>query len=138
MNETNVPSQAPVQGQVVTNSQSGTSGDTKTLVTILLLIFIFPVGWIVMWFYPKWPVWVKLLVSLPTIVGGILLSLFIYGIGAGMTSSLTNTSDISLKARCASICSEVTSNNANCVKQCIDTKEGTVPSNNIDTTDTTE
>jgi hypothetical protein len=47
---------------------SGISNDTKTIVTVLLLIFAYPVGVIVMWAWPKWVVWVKFLVSLPIVI----------------------------------------------------------------------
>ncbi|NMC36207.1 hypothetical protein GYA49_04130 [Candidatus Beckwithbacteria bacterium] len=56
---------------------SGVSEDMKTLVTILLLIFVFPIGFIVMWAWPRWKTWVKLLVSLPTILI-FLFALFIF------------------------------------------------------------
>lgn len=53
----------------------GTSDDTKTIVTVLLLIFFFPVGFIMMWVWTHWPTWVKLLIS--TIVGLYMLFIFI-------------------------------------------------------------
>lgn len=44
------------------------SEDTKTIVTVLLLIFAFPAGFILMWTWPKWPKWVKILITIPLIV----------------------------------------------------------------------
>lgn len=44
--------------------ESGLSEDAKTIITILLLIFVFPIGIIMMWIWMKWPVWVKILVTL--------------------------------------------------------------------------
>lgn len=41
------------------------SEDTKTLIVILLLIFVYPIGLIMMFVWMKWPWWVKLLVALP-------------------------------------------------------------------------
>lgn len=46
-------------------STSGVSKDTKTIVTVLLLIFVFPIGFLLMWFWSGWKVWVKFLVSVP-------------------------------------------------------------------------
>lgn len=53
------------------NNQQETSADTKTIVTVLLLIFFFPIGLILMWFWTKWPTWVKVVVSLPIVLGAI-------------------------------------------------------------------
>ncbi len=44
----------------------GLSENTKTLIVILLLIFAYPVGIILMLVWMKWPWWIKLLVALPT------------------------------------------------------------------------
>lgn len=44
------------------------SESTKTIVTVLLLIFAYPIGIIVMWFWPKWKTWVKVVLSLPVIL----------------------------------------------------------------------
>jgi hypothetical protein len=62
VSQQNVPVSPSTQPTSQTLSQE--DKNHRTLVTVLLLIFVFPVGWIVMWFYSKWPVWVKLLVSL--------------------------------------------------------------------------
>ena len=46
------------------NSKSeGMSSDTKTLVTVLLLVFAFPAGFVLMWVWTSWPKWVKFLIS---------------------------------------------------------------------------
>lgn len=55
---------------------TGTSQNTKNLVTVLLLIFVYPVGFFVMWIWSGWKVWLKLLVS----VLGTILTLLIIGI----------------------------------------------------------
>jgi hypothetical protein len=48
----------------------GMSQDTKTIIVILLLIFAYPLGLLLMWFWMKeWPVWVKILISLPVALG---------------------------------------------------------------------
>lgn len=41
--------------------------DTRTIVTILLLFFFYPIGLIVMWFWARWKSWVKILISLPIV-----------------------------------------------------------------------
>ena len=65
---------------VMANGNQGTSDDTKTIVTVLLLIFLYPVGVIVMWFWTNWPKWVKILISL----GVILFILVIFGLLASV------------------------------------------------------
>lgn len=47
---------------------SGTSNDTKTIITVLLLVFIYPAGLIVMWTWTKWPIWLKIVLSLPVVI----------------------------------------------------------------------
>lgn len=71
-------------------SSQQSSDSTSTLVTILLLIFVAPAGLIVMWFWPKWPTWVKILVSLLVIIpliivlmfGGLFISAVLTGMGS--------------------------------------------------------
>lgn len=47
-------------------SPNGLSEDTKTIITILLLVFVYPAGVIMMFVWMKsWPTWVKTLVFLP-------------------------------------------------------------------------
>jgi hypothetical protein len=45
--------------------QSGMSQDTKTIITVLLLVVVFPLGIIFMWVWMKWPIWVKLILTIP-------------------------------------------------------------------------
>ncbi|QQG40966.1 MAG: hypothetical protein HYV37_01435 [Candidatus Levyibacteriota bacterium] len=52
----------------LTNQNQGMSEDTKTIITVLLLIFVFPVGVILMWVWMKWPTWVKILITLVMIL----------------------------------------------------------------------
>ena len=59
----NVDINLPITGNEVKSNDS-----TPTIVTVLLLIFVFPIGVIVMWFWPKWKVWVKLLITLIAII----------------------------------------------------------------------
>lgn len=44
--------------------------DTKTIIVVLLLIFIYPLGAIFMWIWMKWwPIWVRILLTIPFILG---------------------------------------------------------------------
>lgn len=43
--------------------QAGASKETRTIVTVLLLIFFPLIGLIVMWMWTFWPKWVKALLS---------------------------------------------------------------------------
>jgi ABC-type sulfate transport system permease component len=75
-----------------------TSDDTKTIVTVLLLLFVYPVGVVVMWFWTKWKTWVKLLVSLPLLF----IPLLIFG--AALLAAI-NPQGATEKAECVSDCS---------------------------------
>lgn len=46
----------------------GLSHDTKTLITVILLIFVYPIGVILMWLWMPWKTWIKILVSLPVVI----------------------------------------------------------------------
>jgi hypothetical protein len=45
------------------NKKGENSNNVATILTIILLVFLLPVGIIVMWIWPKWKIWIKLLVS---------------------------------------------------------------------------
>jgi len=57
--------------QSVSQPQNTTShsSETRTIVTVLLLIFIYPVGLVVMWVWAYWPKWLKWFISAPVIIG---------------------------------------------------------------------
>lgn len=74
-NQTNPTTQpAVVVPPVVNQAPVQTKPDqTSSIVTVLLLLIVYPIGLIVMWFWPKWNKVVKLLVTVPlilTIIGG--------------------------------------------------------------------
>lgn len=48
--------------------QEGLSYDSKTLITIILLIVFYPVGLVLMFVWMKWPWWVKALVGFPLLL----------------------------------------------------------------------
>jgi len=59
------------------------TNDTKTIIVVLLLIFVYPLGVIFMWVWMKsWPTWVKVLFTLPFILA-IFAAIFGFAI-AGM------------------------------------------------------
>ena len=42
------------------------SYETKMIIVIVLLLFVYPIGLILMWVWmDKWPVWLKIVLSLP-------------------------------------------------------------------------
>ena len=63
-------------------SSMGPSYDTQMIVTILLLVFIYPVGLIFMWAWMKsWPIWLKIIISLPLIISLFTVMLILIAIG---------------------------------------------------------
>ena len=64
---TSQPAVVPQNAGQVPVQQTATSEETKTIVTVLLLIFAYPIGLIVAWVWPKWRWWVKLLISIPVV-----------------------------------------------------------------------
>ncbi len=55
--------------------QQGLSEDTKTIITVLLLIFVYPIGLIMMFVWTRWPNGVKALLLIPLllfILGGLM------------------------------------------------------------------
>ena len=51
---------------------------SHSMLVILLLIFLYPIGMILMWFMTKWPKWIKILLTLPFILGiiGMIIGIF--------------------------------------------------------------
>ncbi len=58
--EVNQPASPPQPAQ-----PHGMSEDSKTLVTVLLLFLLYPVGLVLMWVWTKWKLWVKIILTLP-------------------------------------------------------------------------
>ena len=68
----------PQQAPAPVTQNSGASQQTRTIVTIVVLFFFSPVGIILMWFWSKWKLWVKILLTfvffiIPFIVAAILI-----------------------------------------------------------------
>ncbi|HOD01460.1 MAG TPA: zinc ribbon domain-containing protein [bacterium] len=108
----NVDINLPITGNEVKSNDS-----TPTIVTVLLLIFVFPIGVIVMWFWPKWKVWVKLLITLIAIIPifFIVLPMFLLAgdskeniqVYTGPETSVVNTSKDLQKSRDAARLSDM-------------------------------
>jgi len=49
--------------------------ETKTIITVLVLLFAYPAGIILMWAWASWPKWVKFLITLPIILSVVLIIL---------------------------------------------------------------
>lgn len=101
--------------------QEGLSYDAKTIIVILLLLVIYPVGLILMLVWMKWPIWVKLLVSLPL---SILIIIFLVAIisTAGsdrIQNSLKEMGDV--RNRCEELCKF--SREDDCEKVCFDSNK---------------
>lgn len=69
MDQSSQSTTTPPQANTTPASQHvehhGMSDDSKTLVTVLLLFFAYPVGLILMWVWTKWKLWIKILITLP-------------------------------------------------------------------------
>ena len=91
------------------------SQDTKTIITVLLLIFLYPVGLILMWVWTKWPVWIKILLSLLAIPV-ILVFLAVTGL---VTLLAINPARQIQKAECVKQCTAV-ANSETCVNECFE------------------
>lgn len=62
-----------------TTKQQGASDDTRTIVTVLLLIFFPLVGLVLMWAWTNWKKWVKWLITC-VFIAWTLLVLLLFGI----------------------------------------------------------
>ena len=50
--------------------------DVKTIITVFLLVTVYPVGLVMMFVWMKWPNWLKALISLPAILAILWIVLF--------------------------------------------------------------
>ena len=106
----------------------GLSEDNKTIIVILLLVFAYPIGLVLMFVWmKKWPTWIKLLIALPRVL---VVLLFVFGIGAGILLAIINPAAKISEAKCSQYCSAVEPSNTSCVADC--TTEGWVASYNTD------
>jgi len=85
-----------------TKSTEGISYDTKTLIVVLSLFIIYPVGIILMYLWMKWKLWIKLLLSLPII----LIPLTFIGIFMIAVLATVNPRAQIQKGQCVKACQE--------------------------------
>jgi len=107
------------QSPINQTQNQGISENTKAIITAILLVFAYPIGLLLMWFWAKWPRWVKIVISLP-------LFLAILGILAVVLLATINPVKQLNQAKCAQQC--VNSENKNtCIDTCIKNINTTLP-----------
>ena len=58
----------------------GMSYETKTIIVVLLFLFFYPAGVILMWIWMKWPTWVKILLTILPFLFAFLILLFVFAV----------------------------------------------------------
>ncbi|MBP9719311.1 MAG: hypothetical protein KBD46_02485 [Candidatus Levybacteria bacterium] len=56
------------------------SYETKTIIVVLTLLFVTPVGLILMWVWMKWPLWVRILLTVLPFLFAFLITGFVLSI----------------------------------------------------------
>jgi len=111
--------------KVPASQNQGASQNTRNIVTILFLIFLYPVGIIIMWAWSKWKAtWLKVLLTLFTP-----LPLIVFVIFIGAFLSAVNPAGQIQKAECAKECS-VSADVDSCLSECMGyntTVQGSLP-----------
>ncbi|MBI4137478.1 hypothetical protein HY469_05455 [Candidatus Roizmanbacteria bacterium] len=97
------PAQPASTSQPAAPAQNGMSYETKMIIVILLLILVYPIGLIMMYIWMKWPMWVKILLTLP------ILLLFLLPILTASVLVAINPAEQLAKARDTERIAEVTS-----------------------------
>jgi len=67
-----MPPKKPTQKRTTKKAEviAAESNDTQLLIVILLLVLVYPLGILFMWYWMKmWPTWLKIIISLPFIIG---------------------------------------------------------------------
>lgn len=98
----------------VASTQVNSSVDNNTIIVIVLLIIFYPVGLILMWTMMKhWPLWIKLVASIPILFTVLILVAVVLLFNAGLKSNPNNTSTFnsSLQVLCKSIASDCVDHN---------------------------
>ena len=95
-------------------SKSKSSGelsyDTKTIIVVITLVTVFPVGVFLMFKWMNWPKWVKAVILLPVILA--IIAFF-----AAIAVAVINPKGMVEKAECASKC-EDSKNEEMCLQDC--------------------
>lgn len=95
-------------------SSQEASYDMKTLVVVLLLIFLYPIGIILMYVWMKWKSWVKALITAP---GCIILIIFFLSFVLGLLATLNPAAQFN-KGKCVAECKKQTVNQEQCLQSC--------------------
>ncbi len=106
----------PLPQQPVIQPDQGTSDGTRTMVTVLFLLFLNPIGVIVMWFWSRWQVWVKILISLISLIPLVFILIFLFG--AASFLSLVGSQYGKQAAECQTRC-KVSPNPSECTSKCV-------------------
>lgn len=72
----------------------GMSDDTKTIITILLLLFATPVGIILMWVWTKWATWIKVVVTVVPVVFFAIIMFFVLAVLALIVPAVQKTGNV--------------------------------------------
>lgn len=97
----------------------GISEKTKTIITVILLVFVYGVGLLFMWFWTKWPKWAKIVISLP-------LFLAILGIFAITLMATINPAKQLNQAKCELQCANSESKSS-CIDTCVQNINPSLP-----------
>lgn len=112
----------------VKNTSSSTSNELptwKTVVVVLALLFLWPIGLILMIIWMKWPAWAKILVAIATAWA----ALMIVGFFAGLLVALLNPKVLIQKAQiqqCTAECQSTADKNT-CMTACLVKLRNTSP-----------
>jgi hypothetical protein len=88
----------PVVRRPQVSSSQGPSYDTMMIVTILLLIFVYPLGIVFMWGLMRtWPTWLKVVVSLPLLIGIFFTTVILFAVGKAIKG--TDFNNVRLQQR---------------------------------------
>lgn len=68
LTDTTIVVQRTAENNELVQPSEGISKDAQAIITVLCLIFVYPVGFIVMWVWTEWPIWLRLLLSIPVIL----------------------------------------------------------------------
>ncbi|MDO8452317.1 MAG: hypothetical protein Q7S79_01045 [bacterium] len=91
-------------------SSTQISYDTKTLIVVITLVTVFPIGIFLMFKWMKWPKWVKALVLIPVL-------LFTLAMVFSILVAIINPKGLVEKAQCAQSC-ETALNKEMCIEEC--------------------
>lgn len=97
-----------------TKDTTGEKLSKKSLVVIVLVVFLYPIGLLSMYFFTKWKWWIKFLITLPMILIVIIFGLLLLSVNPQEAIEKAEK----LKALCSIKCSNDT-NYEVCYNQCV-------------------